>query len=153
MATSRIASGKGYTMIELVVVIVLVGMLTSLSVVRLGPALEHSKVRGAANVVAGDLQYAQILAVRHRRPITVIVVSSTQQYLIRDRDNPANVYRTRLLGADSDFTLDEVTGTPTSVELYPNGVARETMVITLGLRGYQRNVRLTRAGQIRILAP
>ena len=150
---NRIARIGGYTLIEMVLVIVIAGIVTSFGVVRLAPALEHANVRAAANVVAGDLQYAQILAVRYRKPISVIVASSTKQYLIRDRDDATNVYRTRLLGPDTDFGLDELTSSPTSVELFPNGVARETMVMTLGIDGFQRQVRLTRAGQIRILRP
>ncbi len=153
MRMSRIARIAGYTLIELVVVIVIAGILMSVGVVRLAPAVLHANVRAAANVVAGDLQYAQNLAVRYRKPIAVIVASATKQYLIRDRDDATNVYRTRLLGPETDFGLDELTSWPTSVELFPNGVARETMVVTLGLGGFQREVRLTRAGQIRILRP
>ncbi len=153
MRMSRIARMAGYTLIEMVLVIVIAGILMSVGVVRLAPALVHANVRAAANVVAGDLQYAQSLAVRHRKPIAVVVASATKQYLIRDRDDATNVYRTRLLGPETDFGLDELTSSPTSVELFPNGVARETMVMTLGIAGFQRQVRLTRAGQIRILRP
>lgn len=150
---SRIARIGGYTLIEMVLVIAIAGIMMTVSVARLAPALEHANVRAAANVVAGDLQYAQMLAVRYRKPIAVIVASATKQYLIRDRDDATTVYRTRLLGPDTDFGLDELTSSPTSVELFPNGVARETMIMTLGLNGFQRQVRLTRAGQIRILRP
>lgn len=153
MPTSRIARNAGYTLIEIVIVIVIAGTMMTVSVVRLAPALVHANVRAAANVVAGDLQYAQNLAVRYRKPIAVVVASATKQYLIRDRDDATNVYRTRLLGPETDFGLDELTSSPTSVELFPNGLARETMVMTLGLNGFQRQVRLTRAGQIRILRP
>ncbi len=153
MRMSRIARIGGYTLIEMVLVIAIAGILMAVGVVRLAPALMHANVRAAANVVAGDLQYAQNLAVRYHKPIAVVVASATKQYLIRDRDDATNVYRTRLLGADTDFGLDELTASPTSVELFPNGVARETMIMTLGLNGFQRQVRLTRAGQIRILTP
>ena len=150
---SRIARIRGYTLVEMVLVIAIAGILMAVGVARLAPLLTHANVRAAANVVAGDLQYAQMLAVRYRKPIAVIVASSTKQYLIRDRDDATNVYRTRLLGPDTDFGLDELTSSPTSVELFPNGVARETMIMTLGINGFQRKVRLTRAGQIRILTP
>ena len=153
MRMNRTTKIDGYTLIEMVLVMVIAGLLMAVGIVRLAPALEHGNVRAAANVVAGDLQYAQILAVRYRKPISVVVASSTKQYLIRDRDDATNVYRTRLLGPDTDFGLDELTSSPTSVELFPNGIARETMVMTLGLNGFKRNVRLTRAGQIRILTP
>lgn len=153
MQMSRSARIGGYTLIEMVLVIAIAGILMGFGVVRLAPALEHANVRAAANVIAGDLQYAQMLAVRYRRPIAVIVASSTKQYLIRDRDDATNVYRTRLLGPDSDFGLDDLHASPTTVELFPNGLNRETILFTLGLHGFERQVRMTRAGQIRILKP
>ena len=149
-----IGNYRGYSLIEMATVLLVGGVLSAVAITRLSPVAGHAKVRGAANVVAGDLQYAQMLAARHRRPIAVIVASATQQYLIRDRDDPTNVYRTRVLGLGSGFDLDELTAAPSSsVEFYPNGLARATTTLTLGLHGFQRQVRLTRAGQIRILSP
>ena len=153
MRKSRIGHCRGYTLIEAVLVIVIAGILMAMGVTQFAPTLVHSRVRAAANVVAGDLQYAQVLAARYRRPIAVVVATSTKQYLIRDRDNASNVYRTRMLGEVSEYRLDDLQATPTTVELFPNGVNRETMTITLGLRGFERQVRMTRAGQIRIIVP
>jgi hypothetical protein len=127
-----------------------VTILMLIVVMSMAPALKHGKVNNAANVVASDLQYAQGLAVKYRRPIAVVIQTVTMQYVIKDRDNPT-VYLTRSLGADSEFSLDAFSASPSSVEVYPNGVARATTTLTLGLDGYERQVRLTRAGQIRIL--
>lgn len=101
-------------------------------------------------MLATDLRYAQMLAVRQRKPIAVLAFSSVKGYLIRERD-AAVVYRERFLGPESEFDLDSFTSSPTSVELFPNGVATTTTTYTLGLLGYQRQVRLTRAGQVRVV--
>ncbi len=127
-----------------------VSVLLAILIPRFAPALERTKVNSAASVVASDLQYAMSLAVRHRKPIAVIA-QSQQRYVIRERDDPTNVYRTRTLGNDSDFSLDEFTAAPASVYLFPNGVVIPSVTFTLGLNGYRRRVRLTQAGQIRIL--
>lgn len=142
---------QGYTMIELATTLVVAGILTTAGIVAVRPAVQHAKVRSAANVVAGDLQYAQALAVRERRPIFVVVDSAGMQLVIRDRDLVTKVYRTRVLGPGSDFSLDHLSVTGGSIQLFPNGVAGSTITITLGLSGFQRRVRLTRAGQIRII--
>jgi prepilin-type N-terminal cleavage/methylation domain-containing protein len=141
---------RGYTIIELIIVVVVFGVLLSVAFVRLGPVLEHARVQRAATVLSTDLQYAQMLAVRQRKPVAVIINESLKGYVIRERDT-ATVYRQRFLGDGSEFLLDEFTATAPFVELFPNGVATATTTFTLGLRGYQRQVRVTRAGQVRVV--
>ncbi len=147
----RSLPNQGYTMIEVAATLVVAGIITTVGTVALAPAVEHARVRSAANVVAGDLQYAQALAVRERRPISVVVDSAGMQLVIRDRDLVTKVYRTRVLGPGTDFSLDQLSMSSGSVELFPNGVAGSTITVTLGSNGFQRRVRLTRAGQIRII--
>ena len=110
MPQPRSLGHRGYTMIEMATTLVVAGIVTTMGILILSPAVEHAKVRSAANVVAGDL-----------------------------------------LGPTSDFALDQFSATGSSVELFPNGVAGSSITLTLGLRGFQRQVRLTRAGQIRII--
>ncbi len=135
---------QGYTMIEMAITLVVAGLVTTVGVVALGPAVEHAKVRSAANVVAGDLQYAQALAVRERRPISVVVDAVGMQLVIRHRDKITVVHRTRVLGSDSEFSLDLLSATAPSVDLFPNGLAGWTLTVTLGLRGFSRQVRILR---------
>lgn len=137
-------------MIETLMVIVVFGLLLAFAYQRLSPAIEHARVNRAATVLATDLQYAQMLAVRQRQPIAVVAIPSVKGYIIRERGG-AVVYRERFVGAGTEFALDEFTASPSSVELFPNGIATTTTTYTLGLLGYQRQVRLTRAGQVRIV--
>ncbi|HEX9579539.1 MAG TPA: GspH/FimT family protein [Gemmatimonadales bacterium] len=141
---------RGYTIIELLIVIVIFGVLLGVAYNRLGPALEHARVGRAATVLATDLQYAQMLAVRQRGPVALIVNESLKGYIIRERDT-ALVHRQRLLGDGSEYLLDEFTASAPFVELFPNGVASATTTFTLGLAGFQRQVRVTRAGQVRVI--
>lgn len=138
----------GYTLLELLVILVILALLTAYAFLRFGPALAHARVRDAANVLASDLQYAEMLAVRQRTPIVVTVDGVGFQYTIADRSGV--VYRSRAFGATSDYHLDELTATPTTVELYPNGIAGANATIVVGLGGYRREVALSRAGQVRI---
>lgn len=132
-------------------VLTLTGMALAMAIPRLRPALAHSKVNAAASVLAMDLQYAQMLAARQRKPVVVIVAPSTKQYLIRDRSAGGSVFRTRLLGQDTEYTLDELNSTISGVEVFPTGITRTPATFTLGLGGYRRQVLFTRAGQIRVL--
>lgn len=102
-------------------------------------------------MLAADLQYAQTMAARQRRPVVVIVDPSTKLYVVRDRADATLVFRERFVGPETEHGLDSLGAAPTTaVELFPNGVARETTTFTVGRAGYVKEVRLTRAGQIRV---
>ena len=139
----------GYTVIELMTVIAVLGILTGIAYVRLGPAFTRAKVRGAANLIATDLQQAQMLAVRHRHPIVVDVNVGATRYAIRTRAADT-VYVDVQFGPGTEFPLDEFTATPATIEFFPNGVSGADATFTVGIDGYRRQVSLTRAGQIRI---
>lgn len=121
----------------------------ALPIVR--PALERGKVNSAASVVASDLQYAVLTAVRSGRPVAVIVDPSSKQILIRDRADATTVYRTRQLGSDTEFTIGTLASSPTTNEAFPNGILSSGMTITLTLNGFSREVTLSRAGQVRVV--
>jgi Tfp pilus assembly protein FimT len=149
--TSRPGSA-GYTIVEMAIVIAALSMLSVLSYVKLQPSLEHGKVNSAAAVMAADFQYAQLMAARQRRPVVIIITTATQSYVIRDRTNAALIFRTRYLGANTDYSLDQLVGSPsTSVQVFATGVTPVTTTFTLGLHGYQRLVKFTKAGQVRVL--
>ncbi|MSR06793.1 MAG: prepilin-type N-terminal cleavage/methylation domain-containing protein [Gemmatimonadetes bacterium] len=129
---NRLKSTAGYTLIELATVLVALSIMSLMSYVKLRPALEHGKVNAAASVMAIDLQYAQLMAAKGRKPVVVILTVSTQQYVIRDRATSTLIYRTRYLGSGTDFSLTSMAGTATTLEVFPTGVTRTTTTFTLG---------------------
>jgi type IV fimbrial biogenesis protein FimT len=143
---------RGYTVVELVLVIVIISALAGITYVRMAPALERTRVRGAASTMAGDLQYAQVLAARLRTPVRISVNTTGLSYQIADRSG-ANVYRSRNLGATGDYRLDELAASPVTLDVFPNAVTAQSATYTLGLNGFRRVVTFSRAGQIRVTAP
>lgn len=152
LADSRLHSPAGYTMVELAMALTLISITSAVAVTRLRPALEHGKVNAAASVLAADLHYAQMVAARQRRPVIVIVIPATRQYVIRDRPTDGTVFRTRLLGQESEYALDELSSTVSGMEVFPTGTTRAGTTFTVGMGGYRRQVAFTRAGQIRVLS-
>jgi Tfp pilus assembly protein FimT len=146
-----VAGNAGYTLVEMGLVVIALSLLTVMSYVKLQPALEHGRVNSAAAVVASDLQYAQLTAARQRKPVVVVVTTSTQSYVVRDRADATLIFRTRYMGSSTDYTLDEFTGTATSIDIFPTGVTPTTTTFTLGIHGYRRQVKFTKAGQVRVL--
>jgi hypothetical protein len=134
------------------IVITVASLLLSLVVWRTGPALQRARARQAVAAVSSDLQYAQMLAARQREPVAVIVNSSLKLVLIRGRDG--TIYRQRFVGPSTEYGLETLTATPTNtVEFFPNGVATSNMIVRAAASGYSREVRLSRAGQVRVVAP
>jgi prepilin-type N-terminal cleavage/methylation domain-containing protein len=140
---------RGFTFAEVLMVIGIIGILTSLAYWRMGPGLVQARVNRAAWLLAADLQYAQLMAARQRRPVVVIVVESTRSYAIRDRAT-AEIFRQRDLGDGTEFQVDSLEATPTTIEIFPTGVTAGNVTFRIGLAGHEREVRLTRAGQVRI---
>jgi len=143
----------GFSVVELAVVTAVAGILLALAAYRFGPALERAKARHAAAAVAADLQYAQMVAARDRQPVVVIVNSSLRLLMIRNRPG-TTIYRQRFMGSDTEFQLDTFSASPVnSVEIFPNGIATQTMTYDASRGSYTRQIRLTRAGQVRVLYP
>lgn len=147
----RLSGMAGYTAIELAIALALMGIVLALAIPAFRPVMEHTRVRAAASVLAIDLQYAQMLAARQRRPVVVTLDQDKKEYVISDRSDGGAVFRTRQFGQDSDYRLDEFLSTGSKIEVFPTGITHENTTFTLGLGGYQRHVTFTRAGQIRLL--
>jgi prepilin-type N-terminal cleavage/methylation domain-containing protein len=151
MRSTRLTGG--FTLIEMVIAITVVGILIAVSIWRIVPAVERAKVRQATSVIAADLRYAQMVAARQHRPVVVIVTPAVQGYMIRDR-NGTTIFRTRLLGPDTDYGVQDLSSTPANaVEVFPSGVTPQTTILTVKNDSYERKVRITRAGHVRILNP
>jgi len=149
----RSLDSAGFSLVELAMVIAVAGVLLSIAAWRFGPALEQAKARHAAAAIAADLQYAQIVAARDRRPVVVIVNTSLHLIMIRDRGG-STIYRQRFMGADTEFGLTTFSASPSnSVEIFPSGVATQTITYTATRGTYSRQIKLSRAGQVRVLYP
>jgi len=151
LPAARSTRRGGFTLLEVLVVLTIMVILAGLGGVQLVSGFEHAKVRRTAAILSADLQYAQGLAARQRKPVVVIFNPSLRFYIIRDRGS-AVVYRQRFVGDETDYGVETLTSNPSSaVEFFPNGAARTTTTFTIGVKSYQRQVRLTQAGQIRLL--
>ena len=142
---------SGYTLLELMLVMVIIAILAAITYVRIAPALERARVRGAASVLATDLQYAQVLAARYRAPVLVEVDVTDREYRIVDLSR-TTVYRLRRFGEDGEYDLGSFTASPASIQVFPNAIVDQSAEYTLGLNGYQRRVTFSRAGQVRVAA-
>ena len=112
--------------------------------------LKHSRVNRAANAISAQFYLAQSLAGRQRKPVTVTVSTATRTIVIADAVSRDTLAMTSF-GLDSDFKLAALSATPPVVYLLPSGLANASIVVDVGDASYRQQVRMTRAGQVRIL--
>jgi hypothetical protein len=62
---------------------------------------------------------------------------------------PTRVYAERRFDRTSEYAVQSMSATPTTVVFYPNGLANDTIRLTLTGASATRLVRMSRVGQIR----
>ncbi len=92
---TRLRRVRGFTVVELVTVVVILGIL---SIASAGPVLTYmTAVRGgaAASRLASDLRYMQRMALSSGLRTWIVFTTSSQTYqlFIEDRDNPGKANR------------------------------------------------------------
>lgn len=148
---NRRAGRLGFSLIEAVMVLLIVatvvGALTP-SVIR---QIAHARVNRAANVIAADFYLAQSLAGRQHSPV-MMTFDTTGKLTTITQPPPANTnLLTRRFDINSEFKLTTYTASSSPVQILANGMASTAVTLTVGSGGYTRQVRMTRAGQIRVL--
>lgn len=137
------ARTAGYTLPELLVVVVLIAILASLAYPRLDGFAFHTRARAALNRVAGDLYHARMLAVREgvrtvlrfsRRPDAP--GCHVPSYTVAVRSTPERVKTTRLDLGSGEVCLQ--LGTVDSIVFnsrgLPAGVNNRKMYVRRGER-------------------
>ena len=141
-------SPSGFTLIEMMMVIVVAGATASVVAPKVRDGVERTRVQRAASVVAGDLELAFSQAARQRKPIRVTFDGGTQSYTLTDRASGAVLF-SRDFGPSSELALGSVTASAPTLDIYPNGIASGPDTVRLQLGGHARLVTVTRVGVIR----
>jgi prepilin-type N-terminal cleavage/methylation domain-containing protein len=140
----------GFTLVEILMVVVVLGTLAAIAVPRVSRAVSNAKVRETANIVAGDLEQAVSLSARLRRPL--VITWSGGQYLVRDRATaPADTVRIRRnVGVTGDFGVQQIQFSPATVLVFPNGLVSSSLQVQVSSNGFSRTVTLSPAGMVRV---
>lgn len=129
----------------LLIVAVVIGALTP-SVLR---QIEHARINRAANVIAADFLQIQTMAGRQQAPLRMVVDVTLKTISINLTSG--TTLSVRRLGTDTEFKIGTLAASPTSVLVLPSGMASTQITITVTTSGYSKQIRMSRAGQVRIL--
>jgi type II secretion system protein H len=139
-----------YTFIEVTIVLVILGVLTSLAVPRYAAASRSLRVNHAANVVASDLELAAAMAVQRHSAVDLRVRRGAPGYSLVVRAT-GQVVLERTLAGDSEWKLASLTSTPAGVSVFSNGTVSSPLRLVLSDGGHRRTVTMSRAGLVRVL--
>ena len=150
MHTSSNDRRRGFSMIELLVVISLVGLIGLMAFSKTSQMMTQWRVSRAAQAYSEELQSAFAIVGRNRTP--VMIVLDTARMELRMHDRAGVVYRRRNFGPTSAYKLDKVNlfRSRDSVEVFPPGLAADSMTVTIIRNGKFRRIRLLRGGLVQV---
>jgi prepilin-type N-terminal cleavage/methylation domain-containing protein len=139
----------GITLIEMLIALGVLAIMAGAIAPMVSRHISHSRVNGAAQVLAGDLEKALSLAGRQRRPVRVTVDAAQRSVLIADRTTGQTIAR-HAYGPATEYKVETLSSSPASIDILPHGVATSAATLTVAIGGYSRRVTLTRAGLVRV---
>lgn len=119
---------RGFSLIELLMVISISGILIAVATTQVGRQLSRDRVLRAATMVQGGLVEASQLAVRRRTPMRVVLSGAAVQVRQRAGDTLLRQWR---FDAASDVQATLVFTPSSGITIFPNGRADTALAIVL----------------------
>jgi len=142
---------SGFTTIELIIIVTIIGVLAGIAGPAMSRIIRHSRTNRAAIVITADLQNAFAAAARQREPVSIVADSLTKSYQFIDRKTGAVLKIRSFYGGTSEYRLSRLVFTPTTIDVFPNGVSSAPLVIDLANGDYPRRITASTAGFIRLV--
>ena len=151
MLTPSLRSRRAFSMLELLIVISMISVLTMMAFGRTTSMLAGWRVSRAAQAYGEELQSAFAIVGRDRKPVRITFDQSKMELKITNRAGTVT-YRRRSFGKDTEYKLypGNLTPSATTLEVYPPGLAADSLSIVFSRNGKFRRVRMLRGGLVQI---
>ena len=137
-------------MIELLIVISMIGLISIMAFGRTSSMMTQWRVSRAAQAYGEELQSAFAIVGRNRTPILITLDKTTMEVRMSDRNGV--IYRRRNFGPGSAYKLDaaNISASRLTVEVFPPGLAADSMSVSISRNGKFRRIRMLRGGLVQI---
>jgi general secretion pathway protein H len=143
--------GGGFTLVELLVVLVILAALSGLLLIRFDGVLEGMELRGASRDVASALRYARGRAIATQQETGVAIDVESRQYRVLGTDD------TRVHGFNPRIAVDMITDrsaflsdTEAAIRFFPDGSSTGGgITLSSGTNGYHIDVQWL-TGRVRV---
>ncbi|MBX3384281.1 MAG: GspH/FimT family pseudopilin [Phycisphaeraceae bacterium] len=140
----RRARRRGYSLLELVIVVVILGVIAALAAPRLAMSAESKRVHFAAKRLAADLGTARASAMASSSPRTITISAAEGKYSISsvsDIDRMGMQYSVNLARDPYGVVIDSVTAGDAGVIVFsPSGGVSRGGTIVLRRGDERRNI-------------
>jgi type IV fimbrial biogenesis protein FimU len=143
----RASDEGGFTIIELMMVITLLGIFAIIAVPRVNVVIMHQRVNEAAVLVSQDLGRAASAAATQRRPVRISLGDDQQSYVVTDAIGGDTLWLRTL--AEDEFRGASVSFSESPLDIFPTGFTSAPLTVTLKSGDYSRSVSMSTAGWVR----
>ena len=150
MAKNHKAGVRGFTLMEMLVVIGMLGILAAMAGPSLSRIVRHQRTNRAAMVIAADLQNAFAVAARQRAPVRIQADAASRSYQFVDRKTNAVLRIRTFYGDTSEYRLQTLVFTPATIDVFPSGISSSAVKVDLSNGDYAKQITASTAGFIRI---
>ena len=138
----------GFSILELMVVMLIGGVMAKVSIGKIHDLMSQQRVVHAATAIQNDLEAAFQIAGRNRAPVRISWDATVQQLSITNRAGTTTFRKTTLGRQAYGFASNAVTVSTSPLEVYPNGLAADTLLVTISSNGFTKKLRMSRAGLV-----
>lgn len=142
---------SGFTVIELILIVSIVGILASMAGPAISTIVRHSRTNRAGYVITADLQNAFAVAARQRQPVQIVADSAGKSYQFVDRKTGTVLKVRSFYGDVSEYHLQKLIFTPSTIDVFPSGVSSAPLTVDLGNGDYSRRITASTAGFVRLV--
>jgi len=144
---------RGFTVIEVLVVMTVIGIASLVALPAIGRSMAATRVQRASTVMANELKTAFAISAQQRRPVLVSLDAGTRTFRVQSRDGSVTFMQTAY-DVTSELPLSVLSAEPESLVIFPSGLAAGPIEVFMQTSPNNRRlIRATRAGQVRISVP
>jgi prepilin-type N-terminal cleavage/methylation domain-containing protein len=146
--TRRARLRRGFSILELITALVIIGVLASVSAGKVRDVMTQQRLYRASNNVQTNVEAAWALAARNRQPIRIVWDSTNLQMKITDRAG-TKTFRRAAFGQDPyGLTAGSIAFSTPMVEVFPDGLATSSLLVTFTKFGVTKSISVSRAGLV-----